>query len=171
MYAVCLEIKASSAQLKKTKNTTNKQTNKLNLLTAEICEQFLEATLTLLQHVVYYNKEYREGWLREFLPTAAVGICQSRRLRQILTAEVGKNSQGTSQRNFFILSTVPDPLRCLNMSKSLKTNDLSCFRHIRTLPLDWWQNFRKKVQGGRNVRRCHPCQFTRLTLGEHVLPG
>ena len=25
--------------------------------------------------------------------------------------------------------------------------------------------------GAQNVRRCHPCQFTRLTLGEHVLPG
>ena len=29
----------------------------------------------------------------------------------------------------------------------------------------------KKVQGGRNVRRCHPCQFTSLTLDEHILPG
>ena len=33
--------------------------------------------------------------------------------------------------------------------------------------LDWWQNFKKKVQGGWNVRRCHPCQFTSLTLDEH----
>ena len=30
---------------------------------------------------------------------------------------------------------------------------------------------RNHFRGGQNVRRCHPCQFTRLTLGEHVLPG
>ena len=34
--------------------------------------------------------------------------------------------------------------------------------------IDWWQNFQKKVQGGWNVRRCHPSQFTSLTLGEHI---
>ena len=44
------------------------------------------------------------------------------------TAEVDKNPRGTSRRYFLIVSTIPVPLRCLDMSKSLKTNDLSCFR-------------------------------------------
>ena len=38
---------------------------------------------------------------------------------------VGKISQGTSRRNFFILSTIPDPLRCSNMSKHFKTIGLT----------------------------------------------
>ena len=32
-----------------------------------------------------------------------------------------KNPEGLSRWYFFILSTVPDPLRCLNMSKHVKT--------------------------------------------------
>ena len=43
----------------------------------------------------YYNKEYREGEPREFLPTAAVGIDRTRRVRSIPTAKFGKNSRGT----------------------------------------------------------------------------
>ena len=82
----------------------------------------------------YYNKEYREGFLRGFVLTAAVDSHRSRRLRWLSTAKVCTNSRGKSQRYFFILSTVPNPLRCLNMSKSLKTNDLSCLRRVRTLP-------------------------------------
>ena len=43
------------------------------------------------------------------------GFGQSRRPRSVKTPE------GLSRRNFFILSTVPDPLRCLDMSKHSKT--------------------------------------------------
>ena len=53
----------------------------------------------------YYNKEYREGFPRVFLLTAA---------------KVSDNPRGISQRYFFILSTDGNPLRCLicqNMSK------------------------------------------------------
>ena len=73
----------------------------------------------------YYNKEYREGFPREFLHTAAVGMTRTRRVRGIPTAAVCKTSRGISRRYFFILSTDFNPLRCLNMSKTLKTNDLS----------------------------------------------
>ena len=45
--------------------------------------------------VKYYNKEYREGVLREFLLTAAVDSHRSRRLRWLSTAKVGKNPRGT----------------------------------------------------------------------------
>ena len=40
---------------------------------------------------MYYNKEYREGFPREFLSTADVDSHRSRRLRWLSTAEVDKN--------------------------------------------------------------------------------
>ena len=60
----------------------------------------------------YYNKKYREGEPREFLPTAAVRIDRTRRVRSIPTAKFGKNSWGISRRYFFILSTLPNLLWC-----------------------------------------------------------
>ena len=81
-------------------------------------------------------------------------------LWHIPTAKVGKNSRGTSQRNFFILSTFPDPLRCLDMSTNLKTNDLSRFRRIRTLPsrrLAW-----RLILFSSLERKCRRCELRRV---------
>ena len=57
-----------------------------------------------------YNKEYREGFPREFLLTAAVGIDRTRRVRSIPTAKVCKNSHATIPKAF---------LGCKNMSRNV----------------------------------------------------
>ena len=61
---------------------------------------------------------------------ATVGMHRTHRVRCIPTAKVCKQSQGISRRHFFILSTVPDPLSCKNMSKHFKTIGISYLRNI-----------------------------------------
>ena len=81
----------------------------------------------------YYNKESREGFPRWHLLTAAVDCHRTRRVRWQSTAKESKCHRGKSRRYFFILSTVPDPLRCSNMSKHTKTIHLTspAMQHFR----------------------------------------
>ena len=74
--------------------------------------------------VAYYNKEYREGFPRGFLLTAAVDSHRSRRLRWLSTAKVGKNPLGISRRYFFILSTILRPHMMLKYVKEYQNSQL-----------------------------------------------
>ena len=70
----------------------------------------------------YYNKEYREGEPREFLPTAAVGIDQTRRVRSIPTAKVGKNSRGTLPTVFLYFIYRSRPPKMLKYVKTFQND-------------------------------------------------
>ena len=58
----------------------------------------------------YYNEEYREGFPRGFVFTAAVDSHKTQGVRWLSTTKVCTISGGKSRRYFLILSTVPQPL-------------------------------------------------------------
>ena len=85
---------------------------------------------------VQYNKEYREGFPRDFVHTASLGIQQTCRVRWIPTAEVCTKSRGKSRRYFLILSTDPHPLRSLNIWGKKSEN---MWKHVKTIGTNYLQ--------------------------------
>ena len=70
----------------------------------------------------YYNKEYREGFPRGFLHTAAVENPRTRRVKGFPTAKVCKNSRGTIPTVFLYFIYLSRPFMMLKYVKTCQNN-------------------------------------------------